>query len=186
MAGEAAVSGMDILLPHDALVLLIGASGSGKSTFARAHFRPTEILSSDACRALVCDDEANQAATADAFAVLHFIAAKRLERGRLTVVDATNVQPEARRPLLELARLHHRPAIAIVFHLPEEICQENNLRRPNRSVPAAILQQQTADLVRSLPRLEAEGFTRVYILYSPEEISAASVKRIARSGSPPC
>ena len=88
---------MQIDVPNLSLIVLIGPSGSGKSTFARRHFRPTEILSSDACRGMVCDDENDQAVTHQAFDVLHFIARKRLALGRLTVVDATNVQPEARK-----------------------------------------------------------------------------------------
>src|SRR5437867_7381063 len=98
---------MQISLPKLSLVVLIGPSGSGKSTFARKHFLPSEVLSSDYCRGLVSDNENDQAATKDAFAVLHFVAGKRLARGKLTVVDATNVQPEARRPLVELARQYH-------------------------------------------------------------------------------
>lgn len=93
----------DITIPTFSLVILIGASGSGKSTFARLHFKPTEILSSDACRVLVADDENDLSATGDAFDVLHFIAGKRLAARWLAVVDATNVQPEARKPLLDLA-----------------------------------------------------------------------------------
>src|SRR5579871_4130871 len=120
---------MKLTIPELSLVVLIGPSGSGKSTFARAHFQPTETLSSDACRALVSDDENNQEATHDAFEVLHFIAAKRLAAGRLTVVDATNVQPEARRPLVELARRYHCLPVAIVFALPERVCQERNASR---------------------------------------------------------
>src|SRR5918999_2079367 len=106
---------MRIELPDPGLVVLIGPSGSGKSSFAAHHFRPTEVLSSDACRALVADDENDQSATEDAFAVLHFIAAKRLARGRLVVVDATSVQPEARAPLVALAREHHCIPVAIVL-----------------------------------------------------------------------
>src|SRR6266481_2075250 len=98
---------MNITLPELSLVVLIGASGSGKSTFARKHFKPTEILSSDFCRGLIADDENDQAATTDAFDVLHYIAGKRLAAGRLTVIDATNVEPQARRPLVELARRYH-------------------------------------------------------------------------------
>src|ERR671930_616931 len=98
---------MNLIIPELSLVVLIGASGSGKSTFARTHFRPTEVLSSDFCRGLVADDENDQSATGDAFDVLHYIAAKRLAAGRLTVVDATNVQPEARKPLVALARQYH-------------------------------------------------------------------------------
>src|ERR1043166_2376086 len=98
---------MKISIPNLSLVVLIGPSGSGKSTFARRHFLPTEVLSSDACRGMVSDNENDQSATADAFEILHFIAARRLALGRLTVVDATNVQPEARAPLVALARKYH-------------------------------------------------------------------------------
>src|SRR3954471_5989980 len=77
---------MRLDIPELSLVALIGASGSGKSPFARAHFRPTEVLSSDAFRAMVADDENDQAATADAFDSLYYVAGKRLRAGRLTVV----------------------------------------------------------------------------------------------------
>src|SRR5215203_7181216 len=110
---------MTISIPNLSLVVLIGPSGSGKSTFARRHFRPTEVLTSDHCRALVSDDENDQSATADAFAVLHFVAGRRLARGRLVVVDATSVQPEARRPLVQVAREHHCIPVAVVLDLPE-------------------------------------------------------------------
>ena len=98
---------MNITIPELSLVVLIGPSGCGKSSFARAHFRATEVISSDFCRGLVSDDENDQTATGDAFEVLHYIARKRLAAGKLTVVDATNVQPEARKPLVEIAREFH-------------------------------------------------------------------------------
>ena len=110
---------MQITIPRLSLVVLIGPSGSGKSTFARAHFLSTEILSSDSCRGLVSDDENNQAVTNHAFELLHFIAGKRLALGRLTVIDATNVQPEARKPLVQLARQYHCLPVAIVLNLPD-------------------------------------------------------------------
>src|SRR5260370_23082108 len=106
---------MNLKIPKLSLVVLIGPSGSGKSTFARKHFRPTEVLSSDACRGMVSDDENNQAVTSEAFALLHFIAARRLALGRLTVIDATNVQPQARKPLVELARTSHCLPVAVVL-----------------------------------------------------------------------
>src|SRR3954471_5951580 len=109
---------MNIKVPNLSLVVLVGPSGSGKSTFARRHFRPTEVLSSDACRAMVSDDENDQSVTPAAFRVLHAVAAERLALGRLTVVDATNVQPEARRPLVELAKKYHVLPVAIVLDLP--------------------------------------------------------------------
>src|SRR6267154_1477997 len=115
---------MKLTIPELAVIALVGPSGSGKSSFARKHFRPTAVLSSDFCRGLVSDDENSQAATNDAFEVLHFIARKRLASGKLTVVDATNVQPEARKPLVEIAREFHCLPVAIVFDVPERIAHE--------------------------------------------------------------
>src|SRR3954466_16063476 len=123
---------MAITIPSLSLVVLIGPSGSGKSTFARRHFRSTEILSSDACRGMVGDNENDQTVTVDAFELLRFIAGKRLALGRLTVIDATNVQPEARKPLVELARRYHVLPVAIVLDLHERICQERNVGRSDR------------------------------------------------------
>ncbi len=123
---------MQIKIPKLSLVVLIGPSGSGKSTFARKQFLPSEVLSSDYCRELVSDNENDQAATNDAFDVLHYVASKRLARGRLTVVDATNVQPEARAPLVTLARKYHCLPVAIVLNLPEDICHERNRDRQDR------------------------------------------------------
>jgi protein phosphatase len=167
--------GIQLLIPERALVVLVGASGSGKTTFARQHFKPTEIVSSDACRGLLADDENDQSASADAFALLHIIVAKRLARGRRTVVDATNVQAEARRPLLKLAEEFRAPAVAIVLNLPQEICLEHNARRPDRTVDARVVAEQSEDLQRALPRLAKEGFARVYVLSSPEEANGAAI-----------
>src|ERR1700758_5505280 len=114
---------MEVKIPELALVVLVGPSGSGKSTLARSLFKPTEVISSDFCRGLVSDDENDQAATNDAFEVLHFIARKRLAAGRLTVVDATNVQPEARKPLVALAREFHCLPVALVLDFPERVCR---------------------------------------------------------------
>jgi protein phosphatase len=154
------------------LVVLIGASGSGKSTFARTHFRKTEVVSSDECRGLVSDDENNQSATSDAFEVLHFIAAKRLAAGRLTVVDATNVQTNARKPLIELARQYHMIPAAIVFDLPERVSHERNRARPDRDFGPHVVRRQLSDLHRSLRGLQKEGFRYVHVLRSPEEVNA--------------
>ncbi len=164
-------------IPELSLVALVGPSGCGKSTFAARHFLRTEVLSSDACRGVVSDDELDQSASADAFEVLHFIAAKRLERGRLTVVDATNVQPRGRQPLVELARRFYVPPVAIVFALPEEICQERNRVRTDRSMGPHVIRNQMNDLRRSLRKLNEEGFRHVFVLRSPEEVEAAVVER---------
>src|SRR6185369_10435731 len=117
---------MRIVIPELSFVVLIGPSGSGKSTFARRHFRPTEILGSDTFRGLVSDDENDQTATEDALEALYSVARKRLRRGRLTVLDATNVQPESRKKAVAVAREFERLPIAIVFDLPEQVCNERN------------------------------------------------------------
>jgi protein phosphatase len=168
---------MRIALPDPSLVVLVGPSGCGKSSFAAHHFAPTEVISSDFCRGLVGDDENDQAATADAFAVLNFIAAKRLAQPRLTVVDATNVQQGARKPLLELARRHDLFAVAIVLDLPEEICQERNRARPDRTFGPHVVRQQRSQLHKGLKRLRREGFHRVWTLSTPEEVEAVELQR---------
>src|SRR3954449_2927257 len=141
---------MNIKVPNLSLVVLVGPSGSGKSTFARRHFKPTEVLSSDACRAMVSDDENDQAVTKDAFEVLRFVAGKRLALGRLTVIDATNVQPEARKPLVELARQYHCLPVAMVLDIPERICHDRNRERPERAFGAHVVHNQKTQLRRSL------------------------------------
>jgi protein phosphatase len=166
-----------IEIPDPSLVLLVGASGSGKSSFAARHFAPTEVISSDFCRGLVADDENDQAASADAFAVLNFIAAKRLAQPRITVVDATNVQRSARKPLLQLAREHDLFAVAIVLDLPESVCQERNRARPDRTFGPHVVRQQRSQLKGAAKKLRREGFHRVWVLSTPEEVEALEVGR---------
>jgi protein phosphatase len=165
-------------VPEPALVLLVGASGSGKSTFALEHFLPTEVVSSDACRALVADDENDMSATAPAFELVRFIASKRLEAGRLTVIDATNVKPEFRAPLVALADRYDVPAVAIVFDVPERLCHERNRSRPGRrELTPFIVRNQTRALRRSLHELADEGFRHVHVLRFPEDVAGAVVER---------
>ncbi len=168
---------MHLTIPELSLVVLVGPSGAGKSTFARQHFLPTEVLSSDFCRGLVADDENDQSATTDAFEVLHVVAARRLARGRLTVVDATNVQQESRQPLVALAREYHCLPVAIVFNLPERLCQDRNRDRPDRAFGPHVVRQQIAQLRRSLHNLRREGFRHVFVLNSPEEVAAVMIER---------
>lgn len=168
---------MTLTVPELSFVVLIGVSGSGKSTFARKHFKPTEVLSSDYCRGLVSDDENSQAATNDAFEVLHFIARKRLAAGKLTVVDATNVQPESREPLVEIAREFHCLPVAIVLDLPERVAQDRNKTRPDRDFGPHVIRQQAQQLHRSLRGLEREGFRHVHVLRLLEEVEAVVIER---------
>jgi len=151
-------------IPELSLVVLIGPSGAGKSTFARKHFLPTEILSSDWCRGLVSDDENSQLATNDAFDVLNFIARKRLAAGRLTVIDATNVQPESRKSLVALAREFHVLPVAVVLNLPEKVCSARNAARPDRNFGPHVIRNQRSTLKRSLRRLKREGFRHTFIM----------------------
>jgi protein phosphatase len=173
---EAQHTGRVLPVTDLSLVVLVGASGSGKSTFARRHFKPTEVISSDFCRGLVSDDENDQSATKDAFDVLHYIAGKRLAAGRRTVVDATSVQQESRRQLIDLAKQYDVLPIAIVLDVPEEVCAERNSARSDRAdMPRRVIQRHIRELRRSIRHLEREGFRKVHILRGVEEIESATV-----------
>ncbi|MFF4605109.1 polynucleotide kinase-phosphatase [Streptomyces sp. NPDC001339] len=175
-AGAREAARRTLAVPDLSLVVLIGATGSGKSTFAARHFKPTQVISSDFCRGLVSDDENDQSASGDAFDVLHFIAGKRLAAGRLTVVDATNVQSEARAQLVRLAREHDVLPVAIVLDVPEQLCAERNAARADRAgLPRRVIQRHQRELRRSLRNLEREGFRKVHILRGQDEVAAAEV-----------
>ena len=150
----------------------------GKSSFAASHFKPTEVVSSDVCRAMVADDATDQAATPDAFAVLNFIAATRLRAGRLTVIDATSVQPQARKSLVALARENDCLPVAIVLNMPRALCLARNKGRPERSFGSRVVRQQAEQLRRSLRGLKREGFRYVFVLNSPEEVEAVTIERV--------
>lgn len=169
---------MTIGIPELSLVVLIGPSGSGKSTFARRHFKPTEVLSSDYCRGLVSDDENDLAATGDAFDVLHYVAGKRLAAGKLTVVDATSVKPEDRKPLVQLAREYHCLPVAIVFDIGARICADRNaLRQDRNNMRSEVIRNQQGAMRRGLRFLRKEGFRHVFVFNTPEEADAATVER---------
>src|SRR5436305_5306861 len=168
---------MTITIPELSLVVLVGPSGSGKATFARRHVRPTESLSSDHFRAVITDDENDQSVTPDAFELLHLTAAKRLAVGRLTVIDATNVQPDAREECLALARRFHVLPVAIVFDIDEAVCLERNAARADRRIPPRVVKSHAEALRRSFRRLRDEGFRAIHVLSTPEEADAAAVVR---------
>ncbi|MBM4344549.1 MAG: AAA family ATPase [Deltaproteobacteria bacterium] len=164
-------------IPALGVVALVGVSGSGKTTFARKHFAETEVLSSDTCRGWVADDQADQSATDDAFAVLYDVAERRLRRAKLTVIDATSVQPFARKVIVALARSQHVHASAVVLDLPLELCLQRNAARGGRKVPQEAIRQQHSDLRQSLDHLKQEGFRTVYVLDSEAAVAAARFER---------
>lgn len=166
-----------IKIPHLSFVALIGPSGAGKSTFARQHFLPTEVISSDFCRGLVGDDENDQSVTKDAFEVLYFIAAKRLAAGRFTVVDATNVRPEDRKRLIALAREYHVLPAAIVFDLPERVYHERNATRADRNFGPHVIRSHVQSLHKSMRGLEREGFRNVNVLRTLEDVDGVTIER---------
>ncbi|NLF25175.1 MAG: polynucleotide kinase-phosphatase, partial [Deltaproteobacteria bacterium] len=168
---------MKIIIPELSLVAIIGASGSGKSTFCKKHFKSTEILSSDYFRSLVSDDENDQTVTKEAFEALQFVMSKRLELGRITVCDATNVRAEDRKPLIEIARKYHCIPVAIVLNLHEKICQQRNNSRPDRNFGEHVIRNQIHKIKKSLRKLKWEGFRYIYVLHSPEEVEAVEIER---------
>jgi len=168
---------MLIKIPEFCVVALVGASGSGKSTFALKHFRPTEVLSSDFFRGMVCDDENDQSATGAAFESLYYVANKRLDAGRLVVIDATNVQKTARDKIIGLAKEQDCLAVAIVLDLDPELCLERNKLRANRRLGPRVIASHARDLRQSMGRLQREGFRHVFVLKSPEEVERAQIVR---------
>ena len=168
---------MRIEIPEIAVVALMGVSGSGKSTFAKQHFKPTEVLSSDYFRALISDDENNQQVTSQAFDTLYYVANKRLALGLLTVIDATNVQKEARASVLHLAKEQNCHAVAIVLDVPEKLCKERNEKRPDRNFSGHVITRQGDQLRRSIRFLQKEGFRYVYVLKGEEDIANVEIVR---------
>lgn len=162
-----------LTIPEFSLIVLIGATSSGKSTFAHQRFLPSQVLSSDQCRALICDDPCDQSASTQAFELLHHMLAVRLKNRRTTVIDATNVQRSARQQLIALAREHHALPVAIVLDTPEETCQQRNLEREDRKLPRRVVSRHVRELRRSVGRLKKEGFRYVHHLRSLEEIAHA-------------
>ena len=175
MSGGRIASDRILTIPRRALVLLIGISGSGKSTFAARHFGRFQVISSDYCRGLVSDDEADQAATPAAFDVLHYIADKRLDYGKLTVIDATNVEVRSRRSLIMLARDHNFKSVGIVLDVDVDVAIAQNSLRHARSVAERVIHSQHQELRSSKARLPKEGFNRLYVLKGPEEINAVKI-----------
>ncbi len=169
---------MEIKIPEFCLVALVGSTGSGKSSFARKHFKPSEVISSDACRAWVCDDETRQDASHDAFELLYYIVRKRLKNGLFTVIDATNIHPDDRKRIVELAREYHVFAAAIVLNEEIETCIERNAARPERQhVGKHVVVNHVRQLRRSIGKLKEEGFRYMEVLRGTAEIDAASITR---------
>ena len=168
----------EIIIPRNSLVVLCGPAGSGKSTWAAKHFLPTQVVSSDECRALVFDDPTNQSVSAHAFDLMHFIIEKRLALKRLTVADATNLERKHRRILIQIAGRLHFNIVLIAFDVQLETCLSRNWAR-HRKVPQDALLNQHALLVKTLRAIDKEGFNRVYKLN--EETQSIAPVRIVRS-----
>jgi protein phosphatase len=168
---------LSLEIPDPSLILLIGPSGAGKSTFAARHFKQTEIISSDRCRAMVCDDESDQRVNGAAFGLLHHIARVRLAARRLTVIDATNLETQARRRLLRIARDNGVPSVAVVFNVPLQKCLERNLTRSERVVDEDVIILHATRFEWAIARLRFEGYARVYVL-NEANLNDAAIERI--------
>ncbi len=159
------------------MVALVGATSSGKSTFAHKYFKPTEVLSSDFFRGMVSDNENDQSVTADAFDLLYYAANKRLDNMKLTVIDATNLQKSAREKVLQTAKAQNVHTAAIVLNLPEELLQQRNKERPDRNLPERVVSRHCADVKRSIRNLKREGFRFIYIINSIEQLENCEIVR---------
>lgn len=159
------------------MILLVGPSGAGKTTFTARHFKQTEIISSDQCRAMVCDDESDQRYNGAAFGLLHHIARGRLAARRLAVIDATNLETRSRRRLLRIASGYSVPSVAIAFDVPLEKCLERNFTRSERVVDEDVIRLHAARFEWALARLPLEGYARIYIL-NEANLNDAVIERI--------
>lgn len=168
-----------IEIPKFCLVALVGATSAGKSSFAKKHFRSTEILSSDFFRAMIFDDENEQSISSDAFDLLYSALNKRLSNNKLTVVDATSVQQSARVKLLDIAKEHNVRTAAIVLNLPEQILQQRNTARPDRAIPGNVVREHYDELQQGVNNLKSEGFNLVYVLNSLDQIDNVQIVRTA-------
>lgn len=167
-----------IVVPDPALVLLIGPSGAGKSTFAATHFRPREIVSSDAIRGMLTDDESDQRSSSDAFALVGLIVNGRLKRRRMTVVDATNLYAPGRKGYRRTASRYGIPTIAVCFDLPLAAYHEWNSARAERIVNRLVVEDQAARMEAEMARVRAEGYAAVYVLNDQDLKSGVAVERI--------
>jgi protein phosphatase len=167
----------ELVLPDPCLVVLVGAAGAGKTTFARRHFAAEAILSSDRFREHIAGDAADQRATGAAFAALHRALKRRLDERQLTVVDATSVRRNDRQPLVRAAEAAGVPCIAIVLDLPAGLVRERNARRGGKVVPDLVVRRHLARLAESMrpPGLMAEGFSRVYSLRDAESLDRTTI-----------
>ena len=168
---------MRLSIPDFALVVLIGPTGSGKSSFAAKHFLETEVISSDRCRALVSDDETDQSATADAFELVEAMAGIRLRRRKLAVIDATSVRRADRAKLVQLARKYHALPVALVLDIDPEICDARNKTRSNRTFGIRVPRNHSRELRRGLRGLQKEGFRQVQVMKTPEQVDALEIER---------
>lgn len=152
-----------IEVPRRTLLVLCGPAGCGKSTFADQRFGATTIVSSDHCRAMICDDENNQQVNRDTFDLFYYIIQKRMLLGRFTVADSTALQSNARHRLRELSRNFGYLGCLLIFNIPAATCLERNKQR-GRGVEEQVIAYHFGLLQRALLDAPYEGWEQVYIL----------------------
>jgi len=168
---------MIMKIPELSLILLVGATSSGKTTFAKRYFKDSEIVSSDYCRKMLSDDENDMEITKSAFELLHYIVNERLKNYKLTVVDATNLNKEARYGLLEIAKKNNVLSVAIILDTDEKICLERNSVRVDRNIKSGIVKTHIRKVKSAKKYLKKEGFKYIYQICSTDELENIAIER---------
>ena len=152
-----------ITVPRRTLLVLCGPAGSGKSTFAAQRFLATSIVSSDQCRAMICDDENNQQVNRDTFDLFYYIIQKRLYLGRFTVADSTALRSDTRRRLRAQSRHFGYYGCLLIFNTPPDICLARNRLR-SRNVEEQVIPYHAGLLQQTLLDAPTEGWEQIYVL----------------------
>lgn len=161
---------MTITIPKPSLVILVGPSCSGKTTFSKKYFEDDEIISMD------LNNQGNKKAKENSIDILYNQISKKLEIGKIVVLDSSNLIESTRKVLLRFANEFHILPIAIVFNISEKECLKRN--ESKGIVSDCLIKAQMTYLNKTLKTIEKEGFSKVYILNDTKDIDRVKIERV--------